>query len=163
MKTKNDFCPVIAMGIILLFQASAVMAEKLTKLKDCESCHVVQTSEYHSSIHYINRSGVQARCNNCHAGMQHKDGVKTSKKVIKPREKMAISEWNRMTKNNSKECKSCHSPLAMDLAKQEPRSVARHEASFDKGNTSCIDCHKGISHNLPDSRDTKVSKYLRAK
>jgi len=153
MKNKISKATYFQYAIVLLtfsfFQTSSLMAEDLKALEDCESCHDVQASEFEASVHYINRSGVQAGCNNCHAFQQHKSGAKTSKKVKKDRLDMAASEWQRMGKNDSKECKSCHSHMAMDLAKQEPRSVARHEQSFDAGDTSCIDCHKGISHYLP--------------
>ncbi len=141
-----------------LFYSSLVLAEELKDLEDCESCHTVQASEFQASVHYINRSGVQAGCNNCHAFQKHKDGKKTSKAVKKARLDMAMDEWKRMGKNESKECKSCHSPMAMDLAKQEPRSVARHEESFDAGESSCIDCHKGISHHLPAGWKAKATK-----
>jgi cytochrome c-type protein NapC len=141
-----------------LFYSSALFAEELKVLDDCESCHTVQASEFQASVHYINRSGVQAGCNNCHAYQKHKAGKKTPKNVTKDRLDMAMSEWQRMGKNNSKECKSCHSPMSMDLAKQEPRSVARHEESFDAGETSCIACHKGISHYLPAGWKAKAKK-----
>jgi len=153
MKIKISKLTCFQCSIILLtfglFHSSSVLAESLDALKDCESCHNVQASEFEASVHYINRSGVQAGCDNCHAHQKHKKGAKTSKKVSKDRLDMAASEWKRMSKNDSKECKTCHSHMAMDLAKQEPRSVARHEESFDAGDTSCIDCHKGISHYLP--------------
>ncbi len=138
-----------------LFSSSLAFAEDKNVLENCQSCHVKQASEFQASVHYINRSGVQAGCNNCHAGKKHKDGVNASKEVKKPRIDMAVSEWKRLRKNNSKECKTCHSPMAMDLAKQEPRSVARHEESFDAGNTSCVNCHQGISHYLPDGWEKK--------
>jgi cytochrome c-type protein NapC len=140
----------IILLVIGLFSSSIAIAEDLKALEKCETCHSKQASEFKASVHYINRSGVQASCNNCHAGKQHKDGVNTKKDVKKPRIEMVASEWKRLKKNNSKECKTCHSPMAMDLAKQEPRSVARHEESFDAGNTSCVNCHQGISHYLPD-------------
>ncbi len=153
MKNKISKASYFQCALVLLafgfFQSSSVIAEELKALKDCESCHVVQASEFEASVHYINRSGVQAGCNNCHAFQKHKNGAKTSKDVKKDRLDMAASEWQRMGENDSKECKTCHSHMAMDLAKQEPRSVARHEQSFDAGDTSCIDCHKGISHYLP--------------
>jgi len=141
-----------------LFFSSSVLAEELKALEDCESCHTVQASEFQASVHYINRSGVQAGCNNCHAFQKHKNGAKTSKVVKKDRLDMAMSEWKRMSENDSKECKTCHSPMAMDLAKQEPRSVARHEESFDADETSCINCHKGISHHLPAGWKAKAKK-----
>ncbi len=126
-----------------------VSADDLKALEDCQSCHTVQTSEFEASVHYINRSGVQAGCNNCHKGQTHNNAGNTSKKVDKSRINMAMSEWKRMKANDSKECQTCHSHMAMDLVKQEPRSVARHEETFDAGETSCINCHKGISHQLP--------------
>ena len=140
------FVTLLALGF---FHSSIVSAESLKALEDCESCHVQQASEFQESVHYINRSGVQAACNNCHAFKSHENGEKTKKVIDKKRIDMAQSEWARFQANDSKECKTCHSPMAMDLAKQEPRSVARHEESFDAGNTSCINCHQGISHHLP--------------
>jgi len=131
----------IAFLILGVFCASFALAENLKALEDCESCHTDQASEFHASVHYINRSGVQAGCNICHQYQQHKKGEKTSKQVSKPRIDMAISEWKRMSKSDSKACKGCHSHMAMDLAKQEE--------SFGNNETSCIDCHKGISHQLP--------------
>jgi len=140
---------IIACLILGVFFVSFASAENLKALEDCESCHTDQASEFHASVHYINRSGVQAGCNVCHQYQQHEMGEKTSKAVEKSRIDMAMSEWKRMSESDSKACKGCHSHMAMDLAKQEPRSVARHEESFDNDETSCIDCHKGISHQLP--------------
>ncbi|MGY9002934.1 MAG: NapC/NirT family cytochrome c [Rhodospirillales bacterium] len=36
----------------------------------------------------------------------------------------------------------------MDFTIQESRSRNRHAKAIDKGKT-CIDCHKGIAHELP--------------
>lgn len=141
-------CLVISLVLGTVY-SSATIAESLEALEDCESCHVDQASEFHASVHYINRSGVQAGCNVCHQYQKHEKGAQTTKEVGKSRIDMAVSEWTRMSESNSKECQSCHSHMAMDLAKQEPRSVARHEESFGNDETSCIDCHKGISHQLP--------------
>ena len=131
------------------FCSSPAMAEDLEKLQGCGTCHTEQADDFSASVHYINRTGVQAGCNSCHQHQQHKDGANTSKQVSKSRMDMAMSEWKRMKENESQECRTCHSHMAMDLAKQEPRSVDRHEEAFDKGQTSCVDCHKGISHQLP--------------
>ncbi len=139
----------IACLIVGLFCSATVWADDLNVLRDCESCHTEQASEFHASVHYINRSGVQAGCNICHKGQTHRKGDETSNTITKSRIDMAVSEWKRMKESGSEECKTCHSPMAMDLAKQEPRSVARHEEAFDEGDTSCINCHKGISHQLP--------------
>jgi len=140
---------IFALSVAGLFFTPVASAEDLKALEDCESCHTDQANEFTSSVHYTNRSGVQAACNNCHNGMQHKDGINTSSEVNRSRMDMAMNEWKRMKANDSKECKTCHSHMAMDLAKQEPRSVDRHEEAFDDDETSCIACHKGISHQLP--------------
>ena len=153
MKTQSHkqvgFTLSAALLVFGLFQATPALAESLEELENCESCHAEQASEFEASVHYINRTGVQAGCNNCHAGKQHENGKDTSKTVQKSRMAMAISEWMRMDANGSKECKTCHSSMAMDLAKQEPRSVQQHEEAFDEDRTSCIECHHGISHYLP--------------
>ena len=166
MKTINKLSFLghfIALLSIALFSSSLAFAEDLKILEKCETCHAKQANEFQASVHYINRSGVQASCNNCHAGKQHEKGVNTNKVVKKPRVDMAVSEWSRLKKNESKECKTCHSPMAMDLAKQEPRSVARHEESFDAGNTSCVNCHQGISHYLPDGWEKKHKEAAKKK
>ena len=54
-----------------------------------------------------------------------------------------------MKENNSATCRSCHDYDAMDHAKQHPEA-ARQMKIAAKDNQSCIDCHKGIAHQLPD-------------
>ncbi len=139
-----------------LFQSSSVLAADATTMDKCETCHHVQATEFKASVHYINRSGVQAGCSDCHANFKHKDGNNTSSNVKKHRLDMAASEWKRMGETKSKACKSCHTTMAMDFAKQEPRSVTAHEKSFKAGETSCVKCHKGISHYLPDGWKEKA-------
>jgi cytochrome c-type protein NapC len=38
----------------------------------------------------------------------------------------------------------------MDLTRQSPRAAAIHEQWLLSGERSCIDCHKGIAHRLPN-------------
>jgi cytochrome c-type protein NapC len=38
----------------------------------------------------------------------------------------------------------------MDLTKQNPRAAQAHERFLFTGERTCIDCHKGIAHRLPD-------------
>ena len=38
----------------------------------------------------------------------------------------------------------------MDFTRQSPRAVAMHERYLGSGEKTCIDCHKGIAHRLPD-------------
>ena len=39
---------------------------------------------------------------------------------------------------------------AMDLTKQTPRAATSTSAICSPGERTCIDCHKGIAHELPD-------------
>jgi cytochrome c-type protein NapC len=38
----------------------------------------------------------------------------------------------------------------MDLTKQTPRAARIHQRYLLSGERTCIDCHKGIAHELPD-------------
>ena len=66
------------------------------------------------------------------------------------RKHLAEREWARMKANDSLECRNCHSDESMDLTKQNPRAASAHERFLFTGERTCIDCHKGIAHRLPD-------------
>jgi cytochrome c-type protein NapC len=53
-----------------------------------------------------------------------------------------------MKRNDSQECRNCHHFEYMDFTEQGRRAVATHSKAFTEGKT-CIDCHKGIAHQLP--------------
>ena len=137
----------------------------------CIGCHEMRDNVYaelQTTIHYTNRSGVRARCSDCHVpkDWMHKIGrkVQASKEVygwlfgtIDTREKferkrleLARHEWARFKANNSLECRNCHSYESMDFVKQSPRATKAHETYLGSGEKTCIDCHKGIAHRLPD-------------
>jgi cytochrome c-type protein NapC len=40
----------------------------------------------------------------------------------------------------------------MDVTKQPPHAAAAHERFLLLGGKTCIDCHKGIAHRLPDMK-----------
>ena len=54
-----------------------------------------------------------------------------------------------MQASDSRECRNCHSYEAMDFHKQSPRGAEKMQAAMEKGKT-CIECHKGIAHKLPE-------------
>jgi cytochrome c-type protein NapC len=59
-----------------------------------------------------------------------------------------------MKANDSRECRNCHEFQAMDFTRQSKRGADAHSAQLaakqsETGKT-CIDCHKGIAHRLPD-------------
>jgi cytochrome c-type protein NapC len=142
----------------------------------CISCHEMRDNvfqELKTTVHYTNRSGVRAHCSDCHVPHDWTDKIarkmQASKEVwgkifgtISTREKfvdhrldLAINEWARMKANDSLECRNCHSADSMDITRQSPRAVEAHQRFLFTGQKTCIDCHKGIAHHLPDMRNVQ--------
>src|SRR3712207_3265863 len=137
----------------------------------CVSCHEMRDNvlaELKETIHYSNRSGVRATCPDCH--VPHEWTVKIARKMqaskeawghlfgsidtrdefLALRRTLAEHEWERMKANDSLECRNCHSAESMDITKQGARGAQAHERFLFTGERTCIDCHKGIAHRLPD-------------
>ncbi|MGA7439970.1 MAG: NapC/NirT family cytochrome c [Luteibacter sp.] len=140
----------------------------------CTSCHEMRDNvfeELKTTIHYTNRSGVRATCPDCHVPHAWPDKIarkmQASKEVwakvfgtVNTREKfvdhrlvLAEHEWARLKANDSLECRNCHSFNSMDLTRQSPRAAQIHKMWLGTGEKTCIDCHKGIAHHLPNMRD----------
>ncbi len=136
----------------------------------CISCHEMDQNvfrEYKQTIHYNNRSGVRATCPDCHVPDEwiHKIARKiqatnelfhhfagtidTREKFEAKRLQLANNVWRVMKETDSRECRNCHKFEFMDYTYQESRAARRHQEGFDAGQT-CIDCHKGIAHRLPE-------------
>ena len=139
--------------------------------KFCVSCHEMKTNvfeELKGTIHFTNRSGVRATCPDCHVPHEWTNkiarkmqaskevwghifgSIATRDKFLALRKHLAEREWERMKANDSLECRNCHSSESMDLTKQNPRAASAHERFLFSGERTCIDCHKGIAHKLPD-------------
>ena len=137
----------------------------------CTGCHEMRENVYaelKSTIHYTNRSGVRAICSNCHVPHNWTDKIArkmqaskevwgkifgtidTRDKFFAKRRELAEYEWARLKANTSLECRNCHSADSMDITKQNPRAAKMHETYLFTGENTCIDCHKGIAHRLPD-------------
>jgi len=135
----------------------------------CLSCHEMEQhvyQEYRHTIHYSNPSGVRAVCSDCHVPREW--GAKMIRKIQATRELygkvmgtidtpekfeakrlvLAEREWARMKANDSLECRNCHDFQSFDYSAQGRRAADTHQRGFDAGLT-CIDCHKGIAHQLP--------------
>lgn len=136
----------------------------------CLSCHEMREfvyPEYQETIHYSNRTGVRASCPDCHVPrpwlykvrrkiaatneLLHKalGTIDTRDKFEAHRLEMAQRVWAGMKATDSRECRNCHQFDHMDFERQERMSARRHKRGFEKGET-CIDCHKGIAHHLPE-------------
>lgn len=135
----------------------------------CISCHEMRDNvyeEYKGSIHDQNRSGVRASCADCHVPREwgykvvrkikatnelwHKavGSIDTREKFEAKRLQLAKNVWAAMKETDSRECRNCHKFESMDLAVQENRARKRHTEAIKEEKT-CIDCHKGIAHELP--------------
>ena len=137
----------------------------------CVSCHEMKTNvfeELKGTIHFTNRSGVRATCPDCHVPHNWTDKIARKmqasmevwghlfgtidmrEEFLSLRRYMAGREWERMKANDSLECRNCHSAESMDLTKQNQRAAQAHERFLFTREKTCIDCHKGIAHKLPD-------------
>jgi cytochrome c-type protein NapC len=74
--------------------------------------------------------------------------VDTPEKFNAKRHELAQHEWDRMKASDSRECRNCHRYDYMDFTEQGNRAAKQHPIAFEQGKT-CIDCHKGIAHQLP--------------
>jgi len=167
---------VVALGFFggVIFWGGFNTSLEMTNTEEfCIGCHEMGDNvyqEYKETIHYANRSGVRATCPDCHVPKEwtHKiiRKIAASKEVwgkmtgiIDTREKfqdhrksMAMREWKRMKENDSRECRNCHNFEYMDFSEQGSRSVKMHSTALASGEKTCIDCHKGIAHELPDMK-----------
>ncbi|HJW03364.1 MAG TPA: NapC/NirT family cytochrome c [Azospira sp.] len=165
-------------GTLVLFFAAGIIfwggfntvLELTNREEFCISCHEMKDNvyqEYRNTIHYSNRSGVRATCPDCHVPKDwvpkmirkiqasnevlHKilGSIDTSEKFNAKRLTLAKHEWERMKKTDSKECRNCHNFEYFDYSEQGRRSAKMHQEGLNGGKT-CIDCHKGIAHSLPE-------------
>ncbi|MBF0268752.1 MAG: NapC/NirT family cytochrome c [Alphaproteobacteria bacterium] len=135
----------------------------------CVTCHEMKEinyAEYAGTVHDTNKSGVRATCPDCHVPKEwiHKvkrkiqasnelyhhfmGTVDTPEKFEAKRLQLAVNVWRTMKGNDSHECRNCHNFNSMDVSRQNERARNRHLDAVQDGKT-CIDCHKGVAHNLP--------------
>ncbi|CAA7621693.1 NapC/NirT family cytochrome c [Magnetospirillum sp. SS-4] len=135
----------------------------------CLSCHEMEQNvyrEFRGTIHDSNRSGVRATCPDCHVPrpwvykmirkiqasneIWHKilGSIDTREKFEAKRIELATHVWTAMKATDSRECRNCHDFGAFDLTRQTSRARNRHAEAEQQGKT-CIDCHKGVAHQLP--------------
>lgn len=159
-------------GIIagILFWGGFHWTMKLTDtIGFCTSCHSMGTvyQEYKTSAHYQSNSGVRAICTDCHVPKEwgpyivakikatgdliaHIRGtIDTPEKFKAKRLELAQRVWAHMEQTDSRACRNCHDFSAMTIAKQKEAARNQHQRAIDKGDT-CISCHKGIVHRMPD-------------
>lgn len=150
--------------------STIIMLDKTESLEYCISCHEMEANvyqEYRETIHFSNRTGVRVACADCHlpkswfgrvygkVNAMHQlyhwifGDVDTAEKFEAKRLELAETVWAELEANDSKPCRECHSFEAMDPHKQSEDARDAMEAARESG-MSCIECHKGIAHKLPE-------------
>ncbi len=151
--------------------------EATNTIEFCTSCHDMRYNyeEYKKTIHYSNPAGVRATCGDCHVPKREwlkemrrkviaaKDvwaeivgTINTREKFDARRLEMAKREWARMKESDSIGCRNCHSFESMNLEGQDKMAAKKHArviAGQSGEDKTCIDCHKGIAHELPKIKD----------
>ena len=159
---------VFAAGIVFAGLFNMGMAYTNTT-EFCTSCHSMKWNleEWQDSEHFLNHAGVRIGCSSCHVPkaffpkmkakiMAYKDvlheilgTIDSKEKFEKHRWTMASRVWARMKATDSRECRTCHSWEAMAMDEQDKVARKKHGRARDEGKT-CIDCHRGVAHELPD-------------
>ena len=141
----------------------------------CVSCHEMKDNvyaEYVGTVHDKNRTGVRATCPDCHVpkAFHHKmlrkmqaslnelpshflGKIDTPAKFEAHRAEMAENVWASMRATDSRECRNCHNMDHMNLEVQDKSAQRKHKAALEKKDKTCIDCHQGIAHKLPETAD----------
>ncbi|MFT5314643.1 MAG: nitrate/TMAO reductase-like tetraheme cytochrome c subunit [Candidatus Krumholzibacteriia bacterium] len=158
----------IIFGLILSISFDATMHATSTD-EFCIRCHEINDNvgqEVIGTTHDINATGIKATCASCHVPKafgpmmvrkveslreiyhHFKGTLDTPEKFEDHRLRMANRVWHEMQANDSRECRTCHTPEKMVPELQSPKAVEFHEDALVRGKT-CIDCHKGLVHKLP--------------
>lgn len=146
----------------------------------CISCHSMESKPYQElqqTVHWSNHSGVRATCPDCHVPhnwtrkiarkmeASHDvwgwllQTVNTDEKFEAKRLEMASREWKRFDRDDSLACKNCHDYASMkweSMSKLAQKQMKR-AAEIDQ---SCVDCHKGIAHKLPDMGTSRAPELI---
>jgi trimethylamine-N-oxide reductase cytochrome c-type subunit TorC len=158
-------------GGIIFWGGFNTAMEVTNSTEFCISCHEMRDNvyqEYITTVHYQNASGVRAGCADCHVPdpwvhkvvrkifatrelYHHFVGtIDTPERFEAHRAEMAQRVWASMEASDSRECRNCHSFEAMDFSLQSADAAEQMQAAHISGEETCISCHKGIAHEMPD-------------
>jgi len=157
---------------IVIWGGFNTIVEETNTLPFCISCHEMESTvyqDYKHSVHFTNASGVRAICSDCHVPkawipkvirkvqsskeLYHwmAGSIDTQEKFEARRHELASRVWASMKSTDSRECRNCHQFSVMALENQA-KFAARIHADASKNGGTCIDCHKGITHRLPQKK-----------
>jgi nitrate/TMAO reductase-like tetraheme cytochrome c subunit len=160
----------LGIGAVALGSVNWVVHKTSTN-EFCFACHSHQRfirPEYEASSHYKNTSGVRAGCSDCHLPHDSWFDLMVTKIVVSAdiipelfgklgtaakyeahRGAMAQKVWEEMLHDGSRFCRSCHNFEAMNTETQGKMPARVHPKAMQAGE-SCIECHRGIVHALPE-------------
>lgn len=157
----------LAVGVVGV-PAFIIVIEETSTDEFCMTCHARDIGlEMAGRVHNDNSIGYRVTCSDCHLPkafipkvfVKAKTGVKdvykeilgtinTPEKFEAHRMRMAMTTWEHMNANDSRECRYCHEEAKWDAAQQSEKAQKYHSPALANGKT-CIDCHKGLAHELP--------------
>ena len=178
----------IPLGGFIAFVLGAValgsMNYVLHRTSSTEFCYVCHSHdafirpEYEASSHFSNASGVRAGCADCHLPHDNWFELVWTKAVVSldiipemmgklstvekyeaHRPEMAESVWRQFKADDSRFCRDCHLSEAMDPEGQERRAARQHARAAESGQT-CIECHYGIVHDLPEGSEDILDRVI---
>ncbi len=158
---------------IIFWNGMVTVIHATNSLQFCAAtCHEMDIvyQEYKETPHYKNASGVRAICPDCHVPKEWgpmmavklratinevpkkiMGTIDTPEKFEARRLELAKHVWKRMKETDSRECRNCHDFGSMELELQHRSARKKHiaERALERDET-CIDCHKGVAHELPE-------------
>lgn len=173
-------CVCVGIGWLTLGGTHAIL-QATSSTEFCVSCHSMEVpyQEYQNSVHFSNAKGVRAECADCHIPQEPLDylitkikaskdiyhefitgKIDTAEKYEEHRTAMAETVWAQLKANDSATCRSCHNEAATEFYDQSENAQKMHQFGQENDQT-CIDCHKGIAHMLPEVKmDSKALDHL---
>lgn len=188
-KTLNKPAKYLTLGSIsltafvmgILFWGGFNTALEATNTEEfCISCHSMESKPYQElqqTVHWSNHAGVRATCPDCHVPHDWSrkiarkmeassdvwgwifNTVNTSEKFEDKRLEMASREWARFDRDDSLACKNCHEYDSMKWDEMSTLAQKQMKKAAEK-DQSCVDCHKGIAHKLPDMGDARAPQLI---
>ena len=188
-KTLNKPAKYLTLGSIsltafvmgILFWGGFNTALEATNTEEfCISCHSMESKPYQElqqTVHWSNHAGVRATCPDCHVPHDWSrkiarkmeassdvwgwifNTVNTSEKFEDKRLEMASREWARFDRDDSLACKNCHEYDSMKWDDMSTLAQKQMKRAAEK-DQSCVDCHKGIAHKLPDMGDARAPQLI---
>lgn len=140
----------------------------------CISCHTMRDNVYQelqTTVHWKNHSGVRATCPDCH--VPHEWTAKIARKMQASKEvfaqifgdldtpekfeerriELANTNGIALRRTNLWSVKNCHNYESMDFDQMSATARIQMKQAAER-DQSCIDCHKGIAHNLPKNMES---------